>query len=202
MLYGSQYIPITIPGFDQPYVKGLEYQGYGITPEFRWYPLNAQKAPRGWYISPFFQYRNYDVRNRVDASSPLINDPKNFVVALKMEYFGGGIATGYQFMFGKNKNLVVDILLGAKYGVPTLGFKYDGTVDPIKPIKNPSASSTCTDPNDINCYIVTQNVADAANKAVNTTIRDFNNRSLNNISLGFLSQFDFLRSALYVGYAF
>ncbi len=199
-LYGSIDVPteaaiqsaigVTVP---IPFLKSVNYQGWGIVPELRYYPL-SQGAPRGWYFNAFYQYREGVIKNCLDRKYfPTDQDVKNYTLKFTTKYTGMGIGTGYQFMFGPGKRIVIDANVGLKYSNVTMQAGWDGHFD-LEPIRDP-LKPTCTD-----CYIFnptdTQKAEDYIN---NDIINQFNNKQ---IGLGFLSYVDIFRSALYVGYAF
>ena len=192
-IYGYVNIPIGLVSekaiginLDNPYVKSINYEGWGVVPTFRYYPLNVTTAPRGWYLEAFGQLRQSVIKNCVDKR--IISNPEQYTIRLNVTYTGVGIGTGYQFMFGKNKNIVIDAAVGLKYSNVSVRAGWDGKIklDPV--------------PNGQGGYWLSPEDAATANNAINNELIDkVNNRE---VGLGFLSAVDIFRSALYVGYAF
>ena len=188
-LYGGLDIPIDAKqyiGVDIPIAKSISYQGWGVVPTFRYYPLNVTTAPQGWYAEAFFQYRKALIKNCVDQT--IISNPKQYTISLDFTYTGVGIGTGYQFMFGRNKNIVIDAMVGIKYSKVSVRPGWEGNVD-FPAIQNPAGG-----------YWISPEDAQTAENYVNRELVNKVNRQ--EVGLGFLTGLDFLRSALYVGYAF
>jgi hypothetical protein len=186
-LYGSVNLPLKpLIDFDIPYIKSINYQGWGIVPTVRYYPLNVTSAPQGLYAEAFFQYRQARIKNCVDES--IIKDVKQYTVNLDLNYVGVGAGIGYQLMVGSRKNIVLDAMVGLKYSHVSLRTGWEGVVK-FDAIPNPAGG-----------YFVSPEAA--------AKVQDFINRDLvtkiNNkeVPLSFLSEVDILRSAFYIGYAF
>lgn len=188
-LYGNLNLPVDVKqyiGFNVPYIKSINYEGFGVVPEFRYYPLNVTTAPQGWYINAFYQYREANIKNCVDES--IVSNPKQYTVNFKFVYTGVGLGTGYQFMFGRDRNIVIDASVGLKYSTVSLRTRWDGIVK-FDPISNPSGG-----------YYVSPDDAKTVENFLNREVVDkVNNQEL---GLGFLSAVDIFRSTLYVGYGF
>jgi Autotransporter beta-domain len=192
-LYGNINVPIgqlsqDLIGvnLDNPYVKSINYEGWGLVPTFRYYPLNVTSAPRGWYLEAFGQYRHSVIKNCVDKS--IISNPQQYTIHLNVDYWGVGLGTGYQFMFGRNKNIVIDAMVGLKYSNVSASAGWEGKFK-VDPIANPSGGYFLS-PDDTNTF---------NNYVNNSLIGQVNNRK---IGLGFLTAIDIFRSALFIGYAF
>jgi hypothetical protein len=186
-MYGSIDLPLKqFVDFNIPYIKSINYQGWGIVPTLRYYPLNATSAPQGLYAEAFFQYRKARIKNCVDET--IIKDVKQYTVNLDFNYTGVGLGVGYQFMFGSRKNIVLDAMVGIKYSHVNLNVGWEGVVK-FDAVPNPAGG-----------YFVSPEDAAKVETFINRDlISKINNKQL---PLSFLSEFDFMRSALYIGYAF
>ncbi len=188
-MYGNYSLPISVKqyiGFDVPYIKSVNYEGWGIVPELRYYPLNVTSAPRGWYLNAFYQYRQANIKNCVDEA--IVNNPKQYTVNFLFTYTGVGVGTGYQFMFGPDKRIVIDANVGLKYSTLALRTRWDGVVK-FDPIDNPTGGY----------WVSPEDAATVQNFLNKEVVNKVNNQE---IGLGFLSAVDIFRSALYIGYAF
>jgi hypothetical protein len=122
----------------------------------------------------------------VDKS--IISNPDQYTIKLNVNYTGIGLGTGYQFMFGRNKNIVIDAMVGIKYSNVSVSAGWDGVVK-FDPIANPGGG-----------YIIGPEDAKTVENYINRELVDkVNNRE---VGLGFLTGIDIFRSALFIGYAF
>ena len=80
-------------------LSGVKYRGFGFTPEYRFYLMNSQTAPNGFYVAPFFRYRNFEIE---DADQPQVGG--------RLRTYGGGVTAGYQAIFSERFSL--DVFLG------------------------------------------------------------------------------------------
>lgn len=90
--------------------------GYmGISPELRFYL--GKGYGNGVYLSPYFRYENFNISNFPFSYD---NNGKEETLTFKGNINGtsGGILFGYQWLMGKNKNIVLDwSIIGVHYGV-------------------------------------------------------------------------------------
>ncbi|WP_242921578.1 DUF3575 domain-containing protein [Pontibacter liquoris] len=84
-------------------VSGVRFDGYGFTPEVRYYVSDYKAAPAGLYLAGYGRILNYK----------LTVQDKDQGKEYKATYapIGAGIAAGNQFIF--NNGISVDIFLGA-----------------------------------------------------------------------------------------
>ncbi|WP_255772925.1 DUF3575 domain-containing protein [Tellurirhabdus bombi] len=85
----------------------IRYRGYGFTPEYRFYVLEAQEAPNGFYVAPFLRYRKFNINN--------VNDTR---LGGSLRTIGGGVTAGYQAIF--NERFSVDAFLGPSFSSATI----------------------------------------------------------------------------------
>ncbi len=83
---------------------------WGITPEFRYY-TGKKGAMRGFYIGPFFSYRQY----KSDLPIKYDNDTKDGVFSGTLKSYTFGLQFGAQWKLGKHVHLDWWIL-GPNYG--------------------------------------------------------------------------------------
>lgn len=81
-------------------ITDTKFSGYGITPEFRFYPSKNEDL-KGFYLGPFLRYQSFSLTEDV-------TDSKGTFSA-----FGGGLLIGGQFLFGNVVTL--DIFIGPAY---------------------------------------------------------------------------------------
>ena len=101
-------------GYERPIDNNFSYGGvinayYGLYPGFKIEPFGryyfGSESPEGLYSQLRVLYGNF---NYTYASS-LISESKSFSST------GGGLDLGYQWISGKNKNIVVDASLGFQF---------------------------------------------------------------------------------------
>lgn len=93
--------------------KGLEYHGFGFTPEFRYYVLPQQTALNGLYVAPFARIQRFKVLIDDNASGLPSSENSGVVTNGKM-----GVNVGYQAVLGKS--FVIDLFGGPTVGVSRL----------------------------------------------------------------------------------
>ncbi|MBC7923104.1 MAG: DUF3575 domain-containing protein [Ferruginibacter sp.] len=94
---GFFYTPPTVKLFD------TRFNGFGFTPEFRYYPLESVAAPRGFYVAPYLRYQRF----RLTYDDP---DNDQYDGSGVFSAFGGGVLVGGQWTFGDR--ISVDAFLG------------------------------------------------------------------------------------------
>lgn len=89
------------------------FSGWGLTPEFRWYFLKNQTAPKGLYAAGYLRTWSYSGKMNVNYKDA----DTDVQVQGKISYFAikPGVQVGYQFLFGNTVSL--DIFAGLNYGV-------------------------------------------------------------------------------------
>lgn len=80
---------------------GLKYEGFGLTPEVRFYFAGDKEALNGIYAGPFMRYQHYKLKDRLDGSS------------VAYQSFGGGAIVGWQKMW--KGGFVLDLYAGPSY---------------------------------------------------------------------------------------
>lgn len=80
-----------------------ELKGWAITPEFRFYPgrKEEKKAPRGFYLAPYFRYAKYTIDSQYSIA---FSDGKNYSYDFQLTYSGysAGLMIGQQWLIGKH----------------------------------------------------------------------------------------------------
>lgn len=89
------------------------FSGWGVTPEFRWYFINSQTAPRGLYAAAYL--RTWSYSGKMDVFYQ--DETTDVQVEGKVTYFAvkPGLQLGYQFLIGNRVSL--DIFAGLNYGL-------------------------------------------------------------------------------------
>jgi hypothetical protein len=89
------------------------FGGWGITPEFRWYFLKKQTAPKGLYAAAYLRTWSYSGKMDVNYK----DQDTDVTVQGKVSYFAikPGFQVGYQWLFGNTVSL--DVFAGLNYGV-------------------------------------------------------------------------------------
>ncbi|MCX2740525.1 DUF3575 domain-containing protein [Pontibacter anaerobius] len=82
--------------------KDVEFSGYGITPEVRYYLSDTKQAPKGVYVAGYGRILNYKLT--VDDKE----EGKTYEATYKP--VGAGVAAGNQWIF--NSGISVDIFMG------------------------------------------------------------------------------------------
>lgn len=95
---------------------GSSISGLSLIPEFRFYV--SKKAIDGFYLAPFFRYRNLTVKDEDDGFKASLNN------------YGGGAKAGFNWLLGKEQNFVIDLAFGAKYQDFSISVK-EGTEDDL-----------------------------------------------------------------------
>jgi len=107
-------------GEDDEYSEYFEvptWGGWGITPEFRFYPgaKDDSPAPNGFYIGAYFRYASYNVKQVVSYQET--PNSQRYSAEAKHTYagFSGGLMIGRQWIIGKHFSLDWWII-GGGYG--------------------------------------------------------------------------------------
>jgi hypothetical protein len=88
-------------------LSDLKYQGFGITPEFRYYFAGRKEALNGMYVAPFARTQNFSLTEKGYSQN------KASFTAI-----GGGATIGWQKMW--NSGFVLDMFAGPSYSSMTL----------------------------------------------------------------------------------
>lgn len=105
---------------DDPSGEGLrdpKYKGFGITPEFRYYPggdVDEKPAPHGFYVAAYLRYAKYKFTS---TYSEKLTNGNTYAYDLNLTYGGtnAGLMIGAQWIIGKHFSIDWWIL-GAGYG--------------------------------------------------------------------------------------
>ncbi len=87
------------------------YTGLSAVPEVRFY-LTKSDAPKGFFVGPYGVVRSYTTKQTVTDFNGDTYEAKQ-----KLNVFGGGLNTGYQFLF--DSGFVLDLFAGPCYGSTT-----------------------------------------------------------------------------------
>lgn len=69
----------------------VDYSGYGITPEWRFYP--GGEAPQGFFLAPYLRYQNWSIKSTVEGETYDQAEATSTSI-------GGGVVLGGQWIFG------------------------------------------------------------------------------------------------------
>ena len=106
----------------------VDPQSFLLTPQVRWY-LNGGQG-HGFYVMGFYRFQTLSF----DGTSDFFTDRNTrsrhiFDYDARLTFHGGGVGIGAQWLFGRNKNVVLDwYILGGGRG--TLTPTYKGTYRP------------------------------------------------------------------------
>ncbi|OJJ23402.1 hypothetical protein BKI52_03315 [marine bacterium AO1-C] len=108
-------------GFTNIDVAGTKINGFRVTPEFRYYPAKSKDAPKGFFVGPFINYQSLNLT--VGASA--LNASAEGKATLTT--FGGGLALGWQWLFG---NVVaLDLFFGPSLNSGSVSVDATATAD-------------------------------------------------------------------------
>jgi hypothetical protein len=79
----------------------INYSGFGITPEYRFYFGSSKQAFNGVYAAPFLRYQNYTLKEKETSDKATFTS------------IGGGATIGYEKKF--NGGFVLDVFAGPSY---------------------------------------------------------------------------------------
>lgn len=170
----SYLLPRAIPGFFLPdstantvnRILSPEFSGFGITPEFRFYPGKKEnnKAPHGFYLAAYIRYSNYKV-----SASYVEKFSKNlstFHLNASYRGFTGGMMIGSQWLIGKHFSIDWWIA-GAGFGKSKLA------IDAFDGAANLSPEDQIQLKNGLTNYLAGLNFIGADNPLVSTTSKSF-----------------------------
>jgi len=91
----------------------FRYEGFGITPEYRFYIGGAKQALNGGYVAPFTRYQQFTIQDKSVSSKG------------KFETIGGGIVLGWEKAY--KSGFVLDLFAGPAYN--SIKFKSGNEAD-------------------------------------------------------------------------
>lgn len=91
----------------------IKYDGFGITPEYRFYFGAQKRAFNGGYVAPFVRYQNFTIKDKETSDKATFNS------------IGGGAVIGYEKMY--KSGFVLDIFAGPSYN--SVSFKNNSSED-------------------------------------------------------------------------
>ncbi len=98
-------------------LSSLNINGFGLTPEFRFYLANSKEnstkqAPEGFYLAPFVRFQRFTISDdEIDAQTGLPSKAK-------LTTLGAGLCVGYQFL--SQKGITLDLFVGPSYNAGTI----------------------------------------------------------------------------------
>ena len=111
---------IDLGEFNEISFSGDELSGFGIMPQFKWYPnLSDRKTPHGFYLGGLIRYQN--IEYKTDALYEDATSTVDFNFDTQLNSFGVGIEVGYQIKF-KNNILLDFSFFGPRYVFNTISF--------------------------------------------------------------------------------
>ncbi|RIJ37674.1 DUF3575 domain-containing protein [Pontibacter oryzae] len=84
--------------------KDVDFEGYGFTPEVRYYLSDTKQAPNGFYVAGYGRILNYKLTVEKEE-----NEEKKTYTATYAPV-GAGVAAGNQFIF--NSGISLDLFMG------------------------------------------------------------------------------------------
>jgi hypothetical protein len=102
---------------------GIDYSGFGITPEVRLYIFGAKNTLQGFHVSPFVRFQNFNLEVQGFSES---------ADKLHSHSLGAGALLGYQWLLGRNENISLDLFAGPMLMNTKIDFKgfMEGEIDP------------------------------------------------------------------------
>jgi hypothetical protein len=103
-------------------VGDVDYSGYGVTPEFRFYPQG--KAPQGFFLAPYARYQDWSIKSEVT------DETGTYTAKANSTSFGGGLCLGGQWIFGDL--ITLDVWGGPGYNFYNLNYEQgeEGDISP------------------------------------------------------------------------
>lgn len=95
-------------------VVDTKFSGFGITPEYRIYLTG--EAMQGFFVAPYLRYQNFTLTNPEYTDYDSSGQPFTTRDEASLNTFGGGINTGYQWIFGEHFVLEPFLRLGYSGG--------------------------------------------------------------------------------------
>ena len=100
-LSASSSVQLGVSYFSYELFGSSTFSGFGLIPEYRFYPGADKEAIEGFYAAPFLVYNNFTVKD--DDSKAALN------------IYGGGGKVGWNWLLGKSDGFVIDLSFGLRY---------------------------------------------------------------------------------------
>ncbi|MEA4916443.1 DUF3575 domain-containing protein [Proteiniphilum sp.] len=110
-------------------ISAIKINTFSFSPELRIY--TGKGYGRGFYVSPYYRYERFGLANMF-VDFRLNQSTENIMLKGDVDTHSAGLMTGYQWLVGKNRNIVIDwTILGAHYGVNSGNFtgRYEGSIE-------------------------------------------------------------------------
>jgi hypothetical protein len=88
---------------------GVNFSGFALTPEFRYYLSDEKTAPNGAFIAPYLRYQNFTLDEDTGTSSATFTG------------FGGGLLLGVQRVF--KETISLSAFIGPAYITPSVEYE-------------------------------------------------------------------------------
>lgn len=108
-------------GFTSIDISGTKLSGFRVTPEFRYYPSKGKDAPKGFFVGPFLNYQSLNLT--VGASATGVSAEGKAT----LNTFGGGLALGWQWLFGDV--VALDLFFGPSFNSGTVNVEASATAN-------------------------------------------------------------------------
>ncbi len=103
-------------------VGETKWRGFGITPEFRYYP--NEEAPAGFFLAPYIRYQSMTLSvPTVDANGNEVDAEGTF------SSFGGGLLIGRQWVF--NDIITLESFIGPNYSAGSINVDTDSVEEDV-----------------------------------------------------------------------
>jgi hypothetical protein len=106
-------------------IGDTQLSGFGITPEFRYYPSGERM--RGFHLTPFIRYQSFTLKTEYTDTDPNTFLTKNEEAKATLTGIGGGLLVGYQWLFGERISL--DLFAGPAYISTSVKYEDTGSED-------------------------------------------------------------------------
>lgn len=85
-------------------IFNVKFSGYGITPEFRYYP--GGEALHGFFVGPYLRFQQLSASKDFEAAG------QTYTGKATLSTFGGGVVLGYQGIIGEHFSIEPFLGLG------------------------------------------------------------------------------------------
>jgi len=89
--------------YTQVKLADVKFQGWSVTPEYRYFLSEKRSAPSGIFVAPFFRYMNFSVKDESTTTT----------TKGTMQSFGGGLLVGAQILL--KDRITLEAFLGPSY---------------------------------------------------------------------------------------